>query len=295
MLYGMTEITWTTPLHDLRDPIVVSAFRGWNDAASAATAALAYVAGKLDATLAGTIDPEEFYDFQSTRPMVDLTRPGEHTLTWPEVEIHVGHGAERDAIFVSGAEPSMRWRTFCNLLIDASRHRGREHARDARGLPGRHAAHPSAAPDRHVVGPGAGGRDAAARAGLSWSVGHRRRAAPDCPSSAGSPACRCGRRHPITPPASPTPKAALALVRALDATTGIAVDMTELQASSAAYELQVSRAVESDPRLAELVRQLENASDEEVAFDPGALPSGDELALELERFLRERESDSGNP
>ena len=294
MLCGMTEITWTTPLHDLRDPIVVSAFRGWNDAASAATAALAYVAGKLGATLAGTIDPEEFYDFQSTRPMVDLTRPGEHTLSWPEVEIHIGHGAERDAIFFSGAEPSMRWRTFCNLLIDASLAAG---AGTLVTLGAFLADTPHTRPPR-LTGMSS---DPALLAGMQLHE----------PAYRG-PSGIVGVLHQLSvergliglslwSPAShyaagiTNAKAALALVRALDAITGIAVDMTELHASSAAYELQVSRAVESDPRLAELVRQLENASDEEVAFDPGALPSGDELALELERFLRERESDSGNP
>jgi proteasome assembly chaperone (PAC2) family protein len=293
MLYGMTEITWTTPLHDLRDPIVVSAFRGWNDAASAATAALGYVAGKLDATLAGTIDPEEFYDFQSTRPMVDLTRP-DHTLSWPEVEIHIGNARERDVIFVSGAEPSMRWRTFCNLLIDASRTAG---ATTMVTLGAFLADTPHTRPPR-LTGMSS---DPQLLAGLQLHE----------PAYRG-PSGIVGVLHQMSvergltglslwSPAShyaagiTNAKAALALVRALEATTGVAVDMGELQASSAAYELQVSRAVESDPRLAELVRQLENASDEDLAFGPGALPSGDELAHELERFLRERESDSGNP
>jgi len=293
MLYGMTEITWNTPLHDLRDPIVVSAFRGWNDAASAATAALGYVASKLDATLAGTIDPEEFYDFQSTRPMVDLTRPV-HTLSWPEVEIHIGNARERDMIFVSGAEPSMRWRTFCNLLIDASLNAG---ATTMVTLGAFLADTPHTRPPR-LTGMSS---DPELLAGLQLHE----------PAYRG-PSGIVGVLHQMSvergltglslwSPAShyaagiTNAKAALALVRALEATTRVAVDMTELQASSAAYELQVSRAVESDPRLAELVRQLENASDEDLTFGPGALPSGDELAHELERFLRERESDSGNP
>jgi len=289
MLYEMTEITWTTPLHDLRNPIVISAFRGWNDAASAATAALAYVAGKLDASLAGTIDPEEFYDFQSTRPMVDLTRQGEHTLSWPDVEIHLGHGPDRDVIFVSGAEPSMRWRTFCNLIIDAEIAAGATtlvtlgafladtpHTRPPR-LTGM-SSDPELLAGMQLQEP--------AYRGPSGIVGVLHQMAIErglTGLSLWSPASHYAAG--IT-----NAKAALALVRALEAATGISVDLTELHASSAAYELQVSRAVESDPRLAELVRQLENASDEDLAFGPGALPSGDELALELERFLRERES-----
>lgn len=289
----MTEINWTSPLHDLRDPVVVSAFRGWNDAASAASAALAYVAGKLDATPAGTIDPEDFYDFQATRPMVDLTQPGHHTLTWPEVEILVGSSAARDVIFIAGVEPSMRWRTFCTLLIDAAIAAGATtfvtlgafladtpHTRpprltgmssDPEILAGMHLQEPAYRGPSGIVGVLNQMSVERGMTGVSlW--------APASHYAAG-----------IT-----NAKAALALVRALESATRVSVDLTELHASSAAYELQVSRAVESDPRLAELVHQLENASDEDPTFDPGALPSGDELALELERFLRERESDSGS-
>jgi proteasome assembly chaperone (PAC2) family protein len=290
----MSEITWTTPLTGLRDPIVVSAFRGWNDAASAATAALAYVAGKLDATIVGTIDPEDFYDFQATRPMVDLTDPDHHTLTWPDVEILVGHADSRDVVFVVGSEPSMRWRTFCTLLIDASLSAGATtmvtlgafladtpHTRPPR-LTGMSSS-PEMLEGLHLQEP--------AYRGPSGIVGVLHQMAMDrglTGISLWAPASHYAAG--IT-----NAKAALALVHVLERATGVPVDTTELHASSAAYELQVSRAVESDPRLAELVRQLESASDEDLEFDPGALPSGDELALELERFLRDRESDSGNP
>jgi proteasome assembly chaperone (PAC2) family protein len=290
----MSEITWTTPLTGLRDPIVVSAFRGWNDAASAATAALAYVAGKLDATIVGTIDPEDFYDFQATRPMVDLTDPDHHTLTWPDVEILVGHADSRDVVFVVGSEPSMRWRTFCTLLIDASLSAGATtmvtlgafladtpHTRPPR-LTGMSSS-PEMLVGLHLQEP--------AYRGPSGIVGVLHQMAMDrglTGISLWAPASHYAAG--IT-----NAKAALALVHVLERATGVPVDTTELHASSAAYELQVSRAVESDPRLAELVRQLESASDEDLEFDPGALPSGDELALELERFLRDRESDSGNP
>jgi proteasome assembly chaperone (PAC2) family protein len=289
----MTQITWTTPPEDLRNPVVVGAFRGWNDAASAASAALAYVAGKLDATLAGSIDPEDFYDFQSTRPHVDLTRPGAHTLSWPEVEIHIARNTDRDVMFISGAEPSMRWRTFCNLLIDAAIAAGAStlvtlgafladtpHTRPAR-LTGM-SSDPEIVAGMHLREP--------AYRGPSGIVGVLHQMSVErglTGLSLWAPASHYAAGITNT-------KAALALVRALATTASISVDVNELQAASAAYELQVSRAVEADPRLAELVRQLEAASDDDLAFDPGGLPSGDELALELEQFLRDRESDSGN-
>jgi proteasome assembly chaperone (PAC2) family protein len=294
MLYGMAEITWTSPPESLRKPIVVAAFRGWNDAASAASAAQSYVAGKLDATLAGSIDPEDFYDFQSTRPLVDMTRPGEHTLSWPEIEIHIAHGTDRDVIFVSGAEPSMRWRTLCNMLLDAAIDAGATtfvtlgafladtpHTRPPR-LTGM-SSDPELVARMHFREP--------AYRGPSGIVGVLNQMSVErglTGVSLWAPASHYAAGITNT-------KAALALVQALEATTQISVDLTELHAASAAYELQVSRAVEADPRLAELVRQLENASDDDLAFDPGGLPSGDELALELEQFLRDRESDSGTP
>src|SRR5665647_3232513 len=80
---GMSELlSMTAPDPPLRDTIVVTAFRGWNDAARAASTSIATVAEQLDAEEIGTIDPEEFYDFQVTRPIIDLTGE-EHTLSWP--------------------------------------------------------------------------------------------------------------------------------------------------------------------------------------------------------------------
>ena len=288
----MSEIIWTAPIEDLHNPIMVGAFRGWNDAASSASSALSYVAGKLDATLVGTIDPEDFYDFQSTRPLVDLTDPGAHTLTWPDVEIHIARGDAHDVIFVSGAEPSMRWRTFCNLLIGTAQSAGASmlvtlgafladtpHTRPVH-LTGM-SSDPSLIAALHVREP--------AYRGPSGIVGVLNQMAAQqslTSLSLWAPASHYAAGITNT-------KSALALVKALETTTGIAVDSTELQASAAAFELQVSSAVEADSRLAELVHQLEHASDEDPSFDMGPLPSGDELAHELEQFLRDRESDSG--
>ncbi|MEO2057443.1 MAG: PAC2 family protein, partial [Thermoleophilia bacterium] len=110
----------TPPDPPLRDPIVVVAFRGWNDAASAASATIATIAEQRNAERIGSVDPEEFYDFQVTRPIIDLTRPNP-ALTWPEVEITAIRcpDSAHDLVLVVGGEPSMKWPMFCRLLLDA--------------------------------------------------------------------------------------------------------------------------------------------------------------------------------
>ena len=119
-MHGMPRIlTITPPDPPLRDPIVVVAFRGWNDAASAASTSIATIGEQFGAESIGSVDPEEFYDFQVTRPIIDLTGP-DHTLSWPEVEISAVRvpGGPHDLVLVVGGEPSMRWPTFCRLLLD---------------------------------------------------------------------------------------------------------------------------------------------------------------------------------
>jgi proteasome assembly chaperone (PAC2) family protein len=270
----MDLIRWERRPHDLRAPVTIAAFRGWNDAASAASAALGYVADRLDAELVAAVDPEEFYDFQATRPHTDLTEPGRHTLTWPEVELHLARGRDRDLLLVSGHEPSMRWRTFTGVVLDAAAELGSTvlitlgafradvpHTRPVR-LTGM--ARPASLID------GMNLREPGYR-GPTGIVGVMHELA----ASRGVPTVSLWAPASHYAAGVTNAKAALALVRTV----------------AAAYELQVSRAVESDPKLTRLVHDLEEASAEEPAFDPGALPSGDDLVTELQRFLREHEGD----
>ncbi len=116
----MDELRWDERPGDLRSPVMVAAFGGWNDAAAAASNAVVFVGERLGARRVASIDPEAFYDFQATRPLVDLTsEEGLSTIEWPEVEVLVARvpDGHRDVVLVAGAEPSMRWRTFCRLLL----------------------------------------------------------------------------------------------------------------------------------------------------------------------------------
>jgi proteasome assembly chaperone (PAC2) family protein len=243
---------------------------------------------RLGARRVAAIDPEEFYDFQATRPLVDLTSGGSSPIVWPEVELMVARpaDAQRDLVLVSGAEPSFRWRAFCRTLLEAA---------DALGV-------------RRVVTLGSLLADVvhthpvrltgmASDPELIAGLGLRE------PSYAGptgivgvlhQTALEQGREAvslwaPVSHYAAglTNAKGSLALLRALERVSGVRVDLAELEAAARAFEGQVTRAVDAEPRLRGLVEQLEQAVGE--AGEHGPLPTGDELAEELERYLRERD------
>ncbi|HYU83660.1 MAG TPA: PAC2 family protein, partial [Kribbellaceae bacterium] len=106
-------------LGELRDPVVIAAFEGWNDAADAATGAIDHLIETWDAVLVGAVDPEDYYDFQVNRPQVGFDDDGVRRLTWPTTRIFVARpdDTDRDVLLIRGIEPNMRWRTFCQELI----------------------------------------------------------------------------------------------------------------------------------------------------------------------------------
>ncbi len=116
----MQPLRWERRPDGLRAPALVAAFEGWNDAGDAASSALTFVGSALRAERFATIDPEEFYDFQATRPTIRFVDGISRAVDWPEVEIHAATapGAPRDLVLVSGHEPSFRWRTFCDSIVD---------------------------------------------------------------------------------------------------------------------------------------------------------------------------------
>ncbi len=286
----MSTIIWTARPAGLRDPILVAAFRGWNDAASAASGAISFLTERHHAERIGGVDPEDFFDFQVTRPHIDLSDPAASTLTWPETEIAVARpeGASRDLILVTGPEPSMRWRTFCGLLLDGADALG---VRLVVTLGSLLADVPHTRPVRltgMATDPGliaALGTREPSYAGPSGIVGVLHHTA----GRRGFPAASLWAPSAHYAAGLTNAKATLALVRALETVVGADLGSGALRAGALAYEQQVTHAVESDSRLRALVEQLERAADTEPAGDPGPLPSGDDLAEELERYLREYE------
>src|SRR5579884_1176629 len=116
----MHPLEWEYRPDRLRAPALVCAFKGWNDAADAASTAQSFVGAALGARRFATIDPEEFYDFQATRPQVKLVDGETRSIVWPAVEIYEARvpRAPRDLILLVGTEPSMRWRTFTKVIVE---------------------------------------------------------------------------------------------------------------------------------------------------------------------------------
>jgi predicted ATP-grasp superfamily ATP-dependent carboligase len=289
----MQPLIWEHRPDGLRAPALVCAFTGWNDAGDAASAALQYVGAALGAVRFARIDPEEFFDFQATRPKIQLVDGRTRRIDWPEVEIYAARvpRAPRDLVLVQGAEPSMRWRTFARLIVDLAEALGTQvvvtlgallaDVPHARPVPITGLASEAGLVERL-------GLQSSSYEGPTGIVGVLHSACQE----AGLPSASLWAAVPHYVAATPNPKAALALVRRLEQLVGVSVDAGELEHAAADYERQVSLAVQSDPDVQAFVERLERAADEEEPeLRPQDLPSGDVLAREFQRFLRQRGPD----
>ena len=265
------------------------AFKGWNDAADAASSAITFVGSALGAKRFATIDPEEFYDFQATRPRVKLAEGEAREIVWPVVELYEARvpRAPRDLILLSGTEPSFRWRTFSSLITELAEVLGTQLVVTLGALLAdvphtRSIAVSALSSDRSLI----------ARLGLSPSsyegptgiVGVLHAAC----QNAGLPSASLWAAVPHYIAATPNPKAALALVRKLEGLVGVAVDASELEHAASDYDRQVNVAVQSDPDVQAFVERLEQAAGIEMDDETGPLPSGETIARDLQRFLRQR-------
>ncbi len=285
----MQPLQWEHRPDGLRDPALICAFKGWNDAADAASSAIQFVGAALHAQRFASIDPEEFYDFQSTRPRVKLVDGQAREIVWPAVELYEAHvpRADRDLILLAGTEPSFRWRTFCKLVVELAEALGTQLVVTLGALL-------ADVPHTRPVSVTGLSSDPAlvARLGLAPSsyegptgiVGILHAAC----QQAGLPSASLWAAVPHYIAATPNPKAALALVRKLEGLVGIAVDGSELESAAADYERQVNVAVQSDPDVQAFVERLEQASIEEAGDEPTSLPSGETIARDLQRFLQQR-------
>jgi proteasome assembly chaperone (PAC2) family protein len=284
----MQPLIWESRPDGLRAPAMVAAFSGWNDAGDAASAALTFIGESLGAESFARIDPEEFYDFQSTRPHIRLGGERKREITWPGIEIFAARvpRAPRDLILVQGPEPSMRWRSFCQHIVDLAE------ALDTQLVVTMGAlladvphSHPVSitgmASDQTLV------EKLALREttyeGPTGIVGVLHAACME----AGLPAASLWAAVPHYVAAAPNPKAALALVRKVESLVAVTVDASELESATEDYERQVSQAVQSDPDVQAFVERLEQAADT-TPLGPGDLPSGDAIASEFQRFLRQQ-------
>jgi proteasome assembly chaperone (PAC2) family protein len=285
----MPDLVWNDRPR-LRRPIMVCAFKGWNDAGEAATAALSYIHDHFDSVEVAEIDPEEFYDFTAVRPDVSLSESLTREIDWPANTVSAAEipGAEGDLVMLRGIEPSLRWRRFTDGVIGVAREL------DARmvitmgallaDVPhSRPVAITGLASDQSLVD--SLGFEHTSYQGPTGIVGVLHHAF----SREGIPSASLWASVPHYVAATPNPKVALALVRAFEGTAGVAVDATELEEAADDYETQVNAAVASDPEVKAFVERLETAMDEVQADSAEErIPSADTIARDFQRFLRQR-------
>ena len=284
----MTEFDGLPTLHS---PIAIAAFEGWNDAADAATSAVEHLEQLWDAREVTTIDPEEFYDFQVNRPQITMVDGDTRRIEWPGTTILVANPprAKHDVVLIRGTEPSMRWRTFCETVLEVCHSLGVKQIvllgalladvpynrplpvsgsvnRISTGEEAEQPEDPPITPTRYEGPTGIVGvlHDAARRAeldALSFWV--------HVPHYANNPPC---------------PKATLALLHRIEEMLDLPVPVADLAEESAAWEERVKNAASQDAELAEYLRELE-----ERAGDADIQPlSGDEIASAFEKYLRRR-------
>src|SRR4249919_123108 len=277
---------------ELTRPVLIGAFRGWNDGAQAASLAAGYLAKTLEAERFADVDPEEFFDFQATRPHVSLEEGMSRRIDWPETAFFHTRpdGIDHDIVLLLGIEPNLRWRTFADLLIDLAQELGVELMITLGALL---ADVPHTRPSP-VTG-SASDPELVQRLGLSASryegptgiVGVLH----DACKRAEIPSASLWAAVPHYVSLTPSPRAAVALCERLGDLIGVGIDVAELEEAAQSYEEQVSEAVASDEETAAYVDELERRAD--TIEESTDLPSGDALAAELTRFLREREENGG--
>jgi proteasome assembly chaperone (PAC2) family protein len=272
----------------LRRPVLVAAFRGWNDGGQGASLAAGYLAKQWSGERFAEIDSEHFYDFQATRPHVSLEDGMTRKLDWPENGFFHAEipGAGRDAVILLGTEPNLRWKTFSQLVIGLARDLGVERVVTFGSLLAdvphtRPAPVTAAATDESLMEEL--GLEPSRYEGPTGIVG----VLLDACRGAGISSLSLWAAVPHYVSLAPSPRAALSLVRRFGELLSIDVDVTELEQAADEYSVQVTEAVSADADTAAYVEELERRVDMLSAEEE--LPSGDSLAAELTRFLRERE------
>ena len=269
----------------LTSPVIIAAFEGWNDAGEAASGVINHLSLAWQATEVGAIDPEDYYDFQVTRPVTEVAEGRTERLIWPTTRLLAAkqEASDRDLLLVHGIEPNMRWRGFCSELVTSFSELGIELVVLLGALL-------ADSPHTRPVPVAAAASDPALAADLraepvdykgpTGIVGVLQHACAD----AGIPAVSLWASVPHYVAQPPCPKATLALIRGVEDVLDVSLPLADLPQEARAWERGVDELAEQDTEVADYVRTLEEAKD---ATDlPEA--SGDAIAREFERYLRRR-------
>jgi len=269
----------------LTSPVIIAAFEGWNDAGEAASGVINHLSLAWQAAPVGAIDPEDYYDFQVTRPVTEVAEGRTERLIWPTTRLLAAkqEATDRDLLLVHGIEPNMRWRGFCSELVTSFSELGIElivllgallaDSPHTRPVPVAAAASdPALAGDLRA--------EPVDYKGPTGIVGVLQHACAD----AGIPAVSLWASVPHYVAQPPCPKATLALIRGVEDVLDVSLPLADLPQEARAWERGVDELAEQDTEVADYVRTLEEAKD---ATDlPEA--SGDAIAREFERYLRRR-------
>jgi PAC2 family len=270
----------------LRQPLAVVALEGWFDAGGAATGAVEWLVDRRRASPVAHIEAEEYFDFQQQRPEVRMDDDGQRSIDWPDTRVHLAAypAGAHDLLLVNGIEPHLRWRQFVDDVMETIRQSGAQLVITLGAMVA------EVSHNRPVVVTGSAtdvrlgrrlGLQPPTYQGPTGIIGVLHSALQE----SGTPAVslRVPVPHYIASP--PNPAGTQALLRRLEQVTGLSTDFAGLDDDVREWRRQVSLAVEADDEVAEYVRGLESTS------DPDDLPSGDDLAAEFERFLREQNDD----
>jgi proteasome assembly chaperone (PAC2) family protein len=282
---SLPHLRWSdTP--EVSQPVLLVAFGGWNDAGDAASTAIDYLIDEWDTNEFADIDPEEFFDFTTTRPEVRIDLGGTRQIEWPSNAFHAGRvpNTDIDVVLMSGIEPQLKWRTFCEHVIGVAK------AVDARLVVTLGALLAEVPHSRPVSVFGTAYDEATVDA---LDVLPSRYEGPTGITGVLHGACReAGIRSaalwaavPTYVPNATSPKAALALIQRTAKLIGTEIDATELKFATDSYEHQVSQLVAEDDETTDYVAQLEKRFDEE----PDSFTDGASLVDEVERFLRDQD------
>ncbi|MCU1593016.1 MAG: hypothetical protein JWO12_408 [Frankiales bacterium] len=286
----MTSQTRGPGADGLRDPVMIAAFEGWNDAGDAATGAVEHLAGVWDAVEVAAVDPDDYYDFQVNRPTVALEDGVTRRITWPTTRFSVCRmpASERDLVLVRGVEPNMRWRGFCEVVMAIARDLGVAQVVTLGALL-------ADSPHTRPVPVSGTSSDP----GLSARLGleHSRYEGPtgivgvlqDACERSGLPSVSFWAAVPHYVAQPPCPKATIALLRRVEDLLDVPVPLTDLPEEARAWERQVDELAAEDSDVAEYIASLEEREPEEDL--PEA--SGEAIAKEFERFLRRQDPDPG--
>jgi proteasome assembly chaperone (PAC2) family protein len=271
----------------LRRPVLLAAFDGWNDAGESATTAIDAIGAALGAETFATVDPEEFYDFQATRPTVRLVEGLRH-VDWPTVELSSAKlpQADHDLILLRGHEPNLRWRTFATEVMEVAASIGVEMVVTVGALL---ADVPHTRPTQVVSSTSDPllaeqlGLPVSRYEGPTGILG----VLSDAAGKAGIPAVGLWAALPHYLHLAPNPWGAMALVEELGRLLPVAVDTSGLAGQTQAFDAAVTDLLDENPELTGYVERLEADADD--ADDPPGLADlpPEELVAEVERYLRD--------